>query len=126
MYIPQVLVFLASLRPRKTYLKKKNRLEYQRSPSIRVVHSLSRTVAIIAGAMICLLANANITSTLRSNEPEVEIGSDRRELAAAATYSFAYTGAVQTWCYFTFLCAILKVHFVLFSEWKFQFNIYQI
>ena len=125
--ISQVPVFLASLRPRNTYRKTKDRQGYQnkRSPSIRVSHSLSGFVIVILGALICVFANAEITSTLQSNTPEGGVGSDQRELAAAATLSFAYTGAVQTWCYFTFLCAILKIHFVPFSEWKFQFNIYQ-
>jgi hypothetical protein len=97
-YISQVLLFPASLQPRNTYLKKKDQNEHQRSPTIRVAHSLSRSATFIFGAIICLLANAEITSTLRPNEPEVEVGSDQRELAAATIYSFAYTGAVQTWC----------------------------
>ena len=97
MCISQKLLFLGSLRPENTYLRKKDRHESVRSPSIRVAHSLSRFVTVIFGAMICLLANAEITSTLRPKEQVVEVGGDRRELAATATYSFAYTNAVQTW-----------------------------
>ena len=97
MHISSVLVFFASLRLENNYLEKKDRHQYQRSPSICVAHNLSRLVIVIIGAVICLSANAGITSTLRSNWPEGEIRSDQRELAATATYSFAYTGAVQTW-----------------------------
>ena len=97
MHISSVLVFFASLRLENNYLEKKDRHQYQRSPSICVAHNLSRLVIVIIGAVICLSANAGITSTLRSNWPEGEVRSEQRELGATATYSFAYTGAVQTW-----------------------------
>ena len=124
LYISQVLVFLTSLHPRNTYIKTKDRQGYQRSPSIRVSNSLSGFVIVILSALICVFANAEITSTLQSNTPEGGVGSDQRELAATGTYSFAYTGAVQTWYWFAFLCTILAAHFVPLLRWMFPFNIY--
>ena len=100
----QALELLASLYPSSTYIKKKDRQEYRRLPSLGVASKFPGSISLILGALICLLANVEVIWALPS--PEGGGRNDRRELAATVTYSFAYTGAFETWYKFTTLYAI--------------------
>lgn len=80
-----------------------------------VPSNFPRLIIIIFGALVCLLANIEVASALQSNWPEGGVRNDRRELAADGTYSFAYTGAFQTWYWFIFLFVIYALHFVSVS-----------
>jgi hypothetical protein len=96
--IPQMLAFFASHCPPVSNLEENDRQRHNQFPSMRVFSKLPRLFITIMGAMICFLANAEVTTTLPSNVLD-DGGYDRRALATAGVYSFVYTGAVQTWYY---------------------------
>ena len=71
--------------------------EYHRLPTMRVTSSLPRIILTTFGALVCIFAHAENTTILPPNVLDGGRENHRRELAAAGAFSFAYTGAYQTW-----------------------------
>ena len=95
--IPLVIALTASVCPSISYLKEKIRQEPHQLPPMRVASKLSRFFITLLVGVVCIFADTEITTTLPSNVLGGGRENNGRKLTTAGTYSFAYTGAAQTW-----------------------------
>lgn len=113
---PQVLPFSAPLRFSVFSPHGNEQQQHHKFCSVRVGGKLSFFLIMILVAMICNLANGEVVTVLPSNRHESSRGNYQRLLATSGPYSFAFTGAVQTWysslfdqAYFTTHHSLVKV-----------------